>query len=181
LRDFDQIQFYEVDQPEFERIYDQYKAGRYTFDVEHTSFDPVAYEQFTLLIAAETAAFVERRTAAGKAVTQEERRLLAEWRAAQSTDEGGAVGDAVEGGVDVVAPMTSSVYKMQVEVGHVAKEGEVLAILEAMKMEIREWYKGTALISAIRADAASAGKTVRRLAVKPGSLLDAGQVIMTLV
>jgi biotin carboxyl carrier protein len=57
----------------------------------------------------------------------------------------------------------------------------VLAILEAMKMEIREWYKGTALISAIRADAASAGKTVRRLAVKPGSLLDAGQVIMTLV
>jgi biotin carboxyl carrier protein len=42
-------------------------------------------------------------------------------------------------GIEVVAPMTASVWKIQVKEGDVVKDGQVLAILEAMKMEIREF------------------------------------------
>ena len=38
----------------------------------------------------------------------------------------------------IIAPMTSSVWKMLVKVGDVIESGQTLAILEAMKMEIRE-------------------------------------------
>jgi biotin carboxyl carrier protein len=43
-----------------------------------------------------------------------------------------------EGGIEVISPMTSSVWKVQVSPGDIVKEGQVLVILEAMKMEIRE-------------------------------------------
>ena len=139
LRDFDQIQFFQVDQEEFERIYDQYKAGRYEFEVEDVEFDPSTYQQFLDSIQAETEEFVSKRNAAGKAVTQEERGLLDAWRASQQSEgDGVAGGDVVEGGVDVVAPMTSSVWKIMVKEGDIVKDGDVLVILEAMKMEIRE-------------------------------------------
>jgi len=38
----------------------------------------------------------------------------------------------------IIAPMTSSVWKMLVKVGDVIESGQILAILEAMKMEIRK-------------------------------------------
>jgi biotin carboxyl carrier protein len=139
LKDFDQIQYFEVDQAEFERIYDQYKAGRYEFEVEDTFFDPTSYEEFLQSIRQEAEDFVAKRDAAGKAVTQEERLLLEAWRASQQSDDGVAAnGPLEEGGQSVVAPMTSSVWKIKVKAGDVVKEGDVLVILEAMKMEIRE-------------------------------------------
>lgn len=139
LRDFDQVQYYEVDQAEFDRINGLYKAGRYEFEVEDTSFDPDAYEQFLQSIEKETASFVSKRNAAGKAITRQERELLASWREAQEAQSDGTVDDGViEGGTDVVAPMTSSVWKIMVKVGDTVKDGDVLVILEAMKMEIRE-------------------------------------------
>jgi biotin carboxyl carrier protein len=70
-------------------------------------------------------------------VTQEERGLLEKWREAQISNVDSAAADGfVEGGVDVVAPLSSSVWKINVKVGDTVKEGDVLVILEAMKMEI---------------------------------------------
>ncbi len=39
----------------------------------------------------------------------------------------------------MIAPMTASVWKVLVAVGDVVSAGQTLAILEAMKMEIREF------------------------------------------
>lgn len=134
------MQYFEVDQAEFDRLYDQYKSGRHHFEVEETFFDPAAHAEFLKSIETEAADFVVRRNAAGQAVTQEECRLLQAWRESQqsSSDDPAAVDGAIEGGVDVVAPMTSSVWKIKVKEGDVVKDGDVLVILEAMKMEIRE-------------------------------------------
>lgn len=137
LKEFDQIQFYEVDQAEFDTLLEQFKTGRYTLTHEDTVFEPKSYSAFLDSIADETAQFVARRNAAGKAVTSQERELLAAWRDAQ-VDTSGPVGDVDEGGIEVISPMTSSVWKVQVSPGDVVKEGQVLVILEAMKMEIRE-------------------------------------------
>ncbi len=83
-----------------------------------------------------------------------------------------------------MAPMTSSVWKIMVKEGDVVKENDVLVILEAMKMEIRELkstYECMKLMIAVRVDALGDGKTVKRIGVKSGSLMDPGQVILTLV
>lgn len=88
-------------------------------------------------IKEETDEFIERRNKATKKITAEERELLAKWREGQVTEDPGVLGGGE--GIEVVAPMTASVWKIQVKEGDVVKDGQVLAILEAMKMEIREF------------------------------------------
>ena len=46
-----------------------------------------------------------------------------------------AAGVTVSGGESVVAPMPGNILKGNVSVGQTVKEGEVLVVLEAMKME----------------------------------------------
>jgi hypothetical protein len=104
--------------------------------------------------------------------------------------------------VHVVAPMTSSVWKVLVEPGDKVEQGQTLVILEAMKMEIREScfhpistqklslgsktddpvflpYLIVA-VAAIRADETMDGSTVVKVVAKPGSLMDPGQTLVLL-
>ena len=200
MREFDQIQFYEVDQAGFDRCYEDFKTGRFHFQVEETSFDPAAYKVFLDSIADETRAFIVKRNAANLASGEEETRLLKRWHAEQAEQDQGALsvddsmGMAEEGRegdhVHVVAPMTSSVWKVLIEPGERIKQGQTLAILEAMKMEIRESLpvrgeKGLLLnrrrdVAAIRADETMDGLTVFKLVAKPGSLMDPGQTLFIL-
>jgi hypothetical protein len=97
MREFDQIQFYEVDQAEFDKCYEDFKTGRFAFEVKETTFDPLAYKSFLDSIASETQEFVQRRNECVKKSGEEENRLLAEWRAKQ------AIRDEVEGDEDEIA------------------------------------------------------------------------------
>ncbi|WVQ81557.1 urea carboxylase [Cryptococcus sp. DSM 104549] len=172
LREFDQIQFYTVSQEEFAKHLEAFQTGRWTFDIEETMFDPEAYAHFLEEIKDETEAFKRKRNEAGKKMTEVERGLLEEWREEKrkEVEELGADGGDEEGdALTVIAPMTSSVWKIQVVVGDVVKEGQVLAILEAMKMEI-----------ALRADASMDGHVVKKIVSAPGTVLDPGQVVLTL-
>lgn len=137
MREFDQIQFYEVDADEYAKAFEESKTGRFHFQVEDTTFDPAKYSQFLDSIAEETQAYRARREASTKAAGEEEKRLLAAWRERQGTKEE-TVEDTASGAITVASPMTSSVWKVLVEVGDVVKSGQTLAIMEAMKMEIRE-------------------------------------------
>ncbi|OCF62234.1 urea carboxylase [Kwoniella mangroviensis CBS 10435] len=171
LREFDQIQFYEVTSDEFDEVYEQFKTGRLDFDVEETTFDPASYEKFIASIADEAAEFVKNRNLATKAATQEENRLVQVWREkqAQNTAEGGEEDGSEKEGVNVIAPMTSSVWKINVNLGDTIKDGQVVAVLEAMKMEI-----------AVRADASMDGKVVKKIVSPPGTVLDPGQLVISL-
>jgi hypothetical protein len=84
LREFDQIQFYEVDQAGFDKCYEEFKTGRWRFEIEETIFDPVAYGGFLESIKDETESFLKGRLEASAAVTAEENLLLKAWRETQS-------------------------------------------------------------------------------------------------
>lgn len=137
MREFDQIQFYEVNADEYAKCFEDSKTGRFHFQVEDTSFDPAKYSQFLNSIAGEARVYRERRDACTKAAGEEEKKLLAAWRERQGTKEE-TVEETASGAIAVSSPMTSSVWKVLVEVGDVVKAGQTLAIMEAMKMEIRK-------------------------------------------
>lgn len=46
-----------------------------------------------------------------------------------------AVSPGLTGGTEVAAPLSGTIYSLQVKVGEAVKEGQVLLILEALKME----------------------------------------------
>lgn len=99
MNDFDQVQFYEVDQAEFDKCFEDFKTGRFHFEVEHTTFNPAAHKMFLQSIEEETKEFMVKRNAAGKAEGERENELLAEWRerkAAEAENDTGA--DHVEDG-----------------------------------------------------------------------------------
>jgi urea carboxylase len=73
LRDFDQVQFYTVNQQEFDDITERFKSGRYKLEYEETTFDPQAHENFLASIQKETESFVQHRNAAVKEITDTER------------------------------------------------------------------------------------------------------------
>jgi len=73
-----------VDQSEFDQCFEDFKTGRFNFDIRETTFDPAEYKRFTESIADETAEYVRKRTLANLASGEEESRLLADWRERQT-------------------------------------------------------------------------------------------------
>ena len=77
-----------------------------------------------------------------------------------------AGGITVSGGESVKAPMPGNILKVNVSVGQTVKEGDVLVVLEAMKMENE--------IMASRAG------TVAQVVVSKGSSVDTGATLVVL-
>lgn len=106
LNNFDQVQFYEVDQAGFDKCYEDFKTGRFQFEVEETMFDPATHQAFLDSIQPETQQFMIERNAAGKAEGERENILLQEWRdrqAAEAAHDTGSIG--VEDGTCVREPV----------------------------------------------------------------------------
>lgn len=77
-----------------------------------------------------------------------------------------AEGISDEAGKEALAPMTGKVVAIPVEVGQTVKEGDTLAILEAMKMEYRLEAEGDGEVAEIGAQV--------------GELVDLGHVLVRL-
>lgn len=73
-----------------------------------------------------------------------------------------------EPGIEVIeAPVNANVWKILVKEGEVLQKGQVVTILEAMKMEIN-----------VLADSESAGATVVKIVGQPGEGIAAGKPLM---
>jgi len=140
LRFFDQIRFFPVSADELVEWRRDFPHGRRSIRIDETTFRLADYRKFLSDNADSIAAFEATRQAAFDA----ER---AAWEASGEFDrvsallgaDGGA-GDAaaieVPEGADLIeAPFGGSVWKLLVSPGDTVAEGEVIAVIEAMKME----------------------------------------------
>jgi urea carboxylase len=140
LRFFDQIRFFPVSAEELAEWRRDFPQGRRALRIEETTFRLADYRRFLADNAASIAAFEATRQAAFDA----ER---AAWEASGEFDRvsallgaesgaGEAAPIAVPEGADLIeAPFGGSVWKLHVRPGDEVAEGEVIAVIEAMKME----------------------------------------------
>jgi urea carboxylase len=167
LRFFDQIRFYPVSADELLRIRRDFPLGRYALNIEHSTLNLADYQAFLGREAEGIAAFRAQQQGAFNA---ERERWIASGQANFESDEGAAPAtedaplEAGQHGVD--SHIAGNLWQVQVEVGHRVEIGDVLVILESMKMEIP-------LLATL------AG-TVREVRVQPGSAVRAGQRVVVL-
>ncbi|MCV2403420.1 urea carboxylase [Marinomonas sp. C2222] len=142
LRFFDQIRFYEVSHEELQQIREDFPHGQYSEDkpspvrIEESTFSLSEYEAFIAEQSDSIDAFKQQRNGAFEAE-------LANWHANGQfhfdSEEAEAVDTEVtwsEEAVVVDSPVSGSLWQTEVAVGQQVKAGELLVILESMKMEI---------------------------------------------
>ena len=140
LRFFDQIRFFPVSADQLTEWRRDFPHGRRSIRVEETTFRLADYRAFLADNADSIADFEARRGAAFSA----ER---AAWEASGEFDRvsellgadsgaGEAAAIVVPEGADLIeAPFGGSVWKLLVAPGDTVAEGDVIAVIEAMKME----------------------------------------------
>jgi urea carboxylase len=163
LRFFDRIRFYPVSSDELLALRDDVPLGRAGLRIEEGVFRWRDYKAFLESVSADTARFRSTQTAAFEAERQR-------WKAAgldQFRTDTEPVAQAVtlpRGAEALESPLSGSLWQLKVSVGESFAAGQVLAVLESMKMEIA-------------LEAPSAG-TVEVLYAQPGQLLSSGQVVL---
>ncbi|GGD67284.1 urea carboxylase [Croceicoccus mobilis] len=140
LRFFDQIRFFEVSAEELAEWRRDFPNGRRSIKVEESEFRLADYRAFLAEHAESISAFEETRQAA----FDEER---AEWERSGEFDRVTnlieedlgptevATVEAPEGTELIEAPFGGSVWKLMVKPGDFIKAGDIIAVIEAMKME----------------------------------------------
>lgn len=167
LRFFDQIRFYPVSADELLTIRRDFPLGRYPLRIEHTSLKLAEYQQFLADDAREIDAFRAHQQAAFNA---ERERWIANGQAHfDSSDLLAEEGDDAplqpgQKGID--SPVSGNLWQVSVEVGKAVREGDVLVVLESMKMEIPLLATQDGIVSQVR--------------VQPGSPVRAGQCVVVL-
>ncbi|MEE4373246.1 urea carboxylase [Pseudomonas alliivorans] len=167
LRFFDQIRFYPVSAEELLRIRRDFPLGRFDLNIEHSTLNLTDYQTFLLQEAEGIAAFRARQQAAFNA---ERERWIANGQAnfeseesiAPTTDE--TVLEPGQQGID--SHIAGNLWQVQVKPGERVEAGDVLVVLESMKMEIPVL--------------APVGGVVRDVRVQPGSAVRAGQRVVVL-
>ncbi|QTN44662.1 urea carboxylase [Ectopseudomonas mendocina] len=167
LRFFDQIRFYPVSADELLRIRRDFPLGRFDLRIEESELALADYQQFLTDEADGIAAFRDQQRTAFAA---ERQRWIDSGQAHFESDEG--VAEETEdaplgaGQCSVDSHIAGNLWQVQVEAGARVEAGDVLVILESMKMEIP-------------LTAPMAG-TVREVRVQPGSPVRAGQRVVVL-
>ena len=170
LRFFDQIRFYLVSEDELRDIRAQFPHGGYPLRTEEGTFSLKDYRRFLADNAGPVADFKTRQQAAFDA--ERERWIAngqadfasdADVTAASPTDEL----DLPEGGHVLATSVPGNVWHVAVTEGQQVQAGDVLLVIESMKMEF----------SMI----APAAATVHRLMCAKGATVAAGQNVLVLV
>ncbi|HCP56311.1 MULTISPECIES: urea carboxylase [Pseudomonas] len=167
LRFFDQIRFYPVSADELVRIRRDFPLGRFHLNIEHSELALADYQQFLGDEADGIAAFRRQQR---NAFDAERQRWIDSGQAHFESEEG-----PIELGVDaplntgqhaIESHIAGNLWQVQVREGDSVKAGDVLVILESMKMEIP-------LL-------APHDGTIKDITVQPGSAVRAGQRIAVL-
>jgi urea carboxylase len=167
LRFFDQIRFYPVSADELLRIRRDFPLGRFPLDIEHSQLNLADYQAFLAQEAQGINAFRDQQKGAFNA---ERERWIASGQAHFDSEELApeVTEDAplATGQQSIDSHIAGNLWQVQVQAGNRVEAGDVLVILESMKMEIP-------LLAPM------AG-VVREIRVQPGSAVRAGQRVVVL-
>lgn len=167
LRFFDQIRFYPVSAEELLRIRRDFPLGRHELRIEESTLALADYQAFLAEEAEGIAAF---RTHQRAAFDAERQRWIESGQAHFESEEVGPdLGEdaplgAGEHGIE--SHIAGNLWQVQVEPGTQVKAGDVLVILESMKMEIPLTAPRDGVVKEVR--------------VQPGSPVRAGQRVVVL-
>jgi len=170
LRFFDQIRFYKVPEDELLQIRADFPNGAYPLRIEETTFSLKDYRRFLADNAASIGTFKARQQTEFEA---ERERWKASGQAAYASDADVADAgpdselDLPEGGRAVATSVPGNVWKIEVAVGDEVKAGDLLLVVESMKMEFSVL-------------APSAG-TVHQLYCREGAPVAAGQDVVVIL
>ncbi|KWS97077.1 MULTISPECIES: urea carboxylase [Pseudomonas syringae group] len=167
LRFFDQIRFYPVSANELLRIRRDFPLGRFDLNIEHSTLNMADYQAFLTREAEGITAFRAQQQFAFNA---ERERWIANGQADFQSDEGVAPNteelplQTGQQGVD--SHIAGNLWQVQVQPGERIEAGDVLVILESMKMEIPLLAPVAGVVQEVR--------------VQPGSAVRAGQRVVVL-
>lgn len=164
---FDQIQFYPVSEQELAQARLDFPIGRYQVEIEETELSLNAYQAFLLENQGSIENFKTKQSTAFEAerLYWEESGLANfEVETFQEEIQTERYDELPEGFEAIGSPITGSVWKFQVAPGDRVNEGDVIAILETMKIEIP-----------INAEIAG---TVTEILVNGGDLIQTGQALI---
>ncbi|KAJ8132768.1 hypothetical protein O1611_g849 [Lasiodiplodia mahajangana] len=174
LKPFDKVRFFKVSIEEYDSLALDYFARRYRWQISPSTFD--IQEAFEAMNRAQNdpdiIEFKKRQREALEEQEKVENRLYAEWVAevglseAVEEEEMGAQDDDT---VTISSPMAANLWKVEVKLGDVIEEGQVVAILEAMKMEVK-----------VVAPEEAEGCQVLTIAKKTQTVVNAGDVLFRL-
>jgi urea carboxylase len=171
---FDIIRYHEVSIAEYDQLMLDYKRGNYEFDIREGVFSlHEIHERFEKSRTDPTVmAFREGQKKGIEHNLALEKRLYGEWVAEQKAEkarEAERVKEMMESepSITIDSPIDANVWKVLVQPGDVLKEGQVVAILEAMKMEINVICSEEAV-----------GSVVEAIASKPGTVVSPGAWII---
>lgn len=168
LRFFDQIRFYPVSGEELLQIRRDFPLGRYPLRIEHSTLRLAEYQQFLEREAQEIGAFREHQQ---RAFNEERDRWIASGQAHFDSQESVAQEDTdaplLMGEQGVESPISGNLWQVQAAAGSRVRAGDVLVILESMKMEIP-------LL-------APCDGVIQHLSVQPGSPVRAGQRVAVIL
>jgi urea carboxylase len=166
LRFFDQVRFYEVSHDELQVIRKNFPQGRYPLKIEESTFNLSDYQDFLDEEKESIEGFNKLRN---QAFEQE----LAYWHSSGQfnfesnlIEEEALISAWPDDHTPVDSSVSGSLWKIQVDVGDCVKAGDVLMILESMKMEIPLH--------------APVDGVVTQLLCKEGGLVKAGQALVVL-
>ncbi|WP_210532325.1 urea carboxylase [Pantoea ananatis] len=166
LRFFDQLRFYPVSAEELVQIRRDFPLGRYPLRIEPSTLRLSDYQQFLAHEAQSIAAFRDHQQ---QAFNAERDRWIASGQAHFDSQENMAEegGDAPlqQGEQGVESPVSGNLWQVQTTVGSRVQAGDVLVVLESMKMEIPLLAPCDGIIQQVNVQPGSAVRAGQRVAV----------------
>jgi urea carboxylase len=137
LRFFDQIRFYQVGADELLQMREDFPHGKFQLNIEEQTFRLKDYNQFLNNEADSINAF---KTKQQNAFDAERERWIATGQANYSSEiESSGADEALdvpEGSRAFVSHVAGNLWQIKLKVGDLVSEGDVVVVVESMKMEI---------------------------------------------
>ena len=164
LNFFDRIKFYPCSADEILKFREDFLRGEFRIDIEETTFHLGEYKKYLESIKESASQFKAHQEASFEAERQRWIEQGLDHFVSDTDNDETSDNDTVPDGCETMtAPIPGSVWKITVNEGSKIKKGDVLAVLESMKMEftIESEYDGV----------------LKKIFVRTGQQINAGQMI----